>query len=132
MYDPFIRSLNENDFMCSSRTLELCLVAFAGFLRYDEISNLKSHDIEIKNEHKLIFIESSKTDQYRDGAWLPISRTNNSTCPAVNLEKYAELAEITFQKPSHLFRGITLKKGQNILKSSCLKYSRAGELVKEA
>ena len=38
----------------SSRTLALCLVAFAGFLRYDEISNLKCHHIEIKNECMLI------------------------------------------------------------------------------
>ena len=58
----------------SSRTLALCLVAFAGFLRYDEISDLKCHEIEIKNEHMLIFIESFKTDQYRDGACLPINR----------------------------------------------------------
>ena len=80
----------------------------------------------------VIFLESSKTDQYRDGAWLPISRTNNSTCPIANLEKYTELAEITFEEPSHLVRGITFKKGRNILKSSCLKYSRVRELVKEA
>ena len=116
----------------SSRTLALCLVSFAGFLRFDEISNLKCHDVEIKKEYMLIFIESSKTDQYRDGAWLPISRTNNSTCPVANLEKYSELAEITFEEPSHLFRGITFKKGRNILNSSCLKYSRDRELVKEA
>ena len=81
----------------SSRTLALCLVSFAGFLRYDEISDLKCHDVEIKNEYMLIFIESSKTNQYRDGAWLPISRTNNSTCPVANLKKYAELYEITFE-----------------------------------
>ena len=96
----------------SSRTLELCSVSFAGFLRFDEISNLKCHEVEIKNEYMLIFIESSKTDQYRDGAWLPISRTNNSTCPVANLEKYSELAQITFKEPSHLFRGITFKKDE--------------------
>ena len=75
----------------------------------------------------LIFIESSKTDQYRDGAWFPISRTNNSSCPVANLERYAELAEITFEESSHLFEGITFKKGRNILNSSCLKYSRVRE-----
>ena len=31
-----------------------------------------------------------------------------------------------------MFRGITFKKGRNILNSSCLKYSRVRELVKEA
>ena len=45
----------------SSRTLALCSVASAGFLRYDEISNLKCHDIDIKIEYMLIFLESSRT-----------------------------------------------------------------------
>ena len=64
----------------------------------------------------LIFIESFKTDQYRDRTWLPISLTNNLTCPFANLEKYAELAKLTFEEQSHLFRGITVKKGRNIPK----------------
>ena len=62
----------------------------------------------------------------------PISGTNNSTCQVTNLEKYAELAKITFEELSHLFRGITFKKGQNILKRPSLKYNRVRELTKEA
>ena len=44
-------------------------------------------DITFRPGYFLIFIESSKTDQYRDGAWLPISSSSFITCPlkALNL-----------------------------------------------
>ncbi|WAR21876.1 hypothetical protein MAR_015850 [Mya arenaria] len=39
-----------------------------------------------------IFIKSSKTDQYRDGAWIVIARTGTLLCPVKNLEKYIQWA----------------------------------------
>ena len=45
---------------------------FSGFLRYSELAALKESDVKIYME---IFIESSKTDQYRDGAWVIIALT---------------------------------------------------------
>ena len=49
-------------------TLTVVLVGYAGFLRFDELSNLKESDVQILEEHMELFIESNKTDQYRDGA----------------------------------------------------------------
>ena len=46
------------------RTLTVFLVGYAGFLRFDELSNLKESDVQILEEHMELFIESSKTDQY--------------------------------------------------------------------
>ena len=37
------------------------------------------------DEHAEIFVESSKTDQYRDGAWVPIARTDSDICPVTML-----------------------------------------------
>ena len=82
-------------------------MGYAGFLRFDEISRLKCYDILISEEHMFIFIESSKTDQYRDGSWIPLSRTPNITCPVKNLQRYAEFARISFDEDKHLFCGIT-------------------------
>ena len=45
-----------------------CLIAFAAFLRFDELAKLVRSDVEIKSSMLKLFIESSKTDQYRDGA----------------------------------------------------------------
>ena len=41
-----------------------------------------------------IFIESSKTDKYRDGARVVISRTGMALCPVENLERYLLWADI--------------------------------------
>ena len=63
-----------------ARTVALCLIAYAGFLRYDELSSLLCLDVTFHPGYIMIFIESPKTDQYRDGAWLPISGSSFITC----------------------------------------------------
>ena len=56
------------------RSVSLCLTAYAGFLRFDELSSILCCDINILDSHLEIFLEKSKTDQFRDGHWIPISR----------------------------------------------------------
>ena len=41
----------------------VCLIGFAGFLRLNEMDNLKESDVQVFDEHMELFIESSKTDQ---------------------------------------------------------------------
>ena len=65
-----------------------CLIGFAGF---HEIANLKKSDVRVFDEHVELFIESSKTDQYRDGAWVTIAHSGSSTCPVQMLERYSKL-----------------------------------------
>ena len=55
-----------------ARTVALCLIAYAGLLRYDELSSLLCSDVTFRPGYIVIFIESSKTNQYRNGAWLPL------------------------------------------------------------
>ena len=50
------------------RVITWCLIGFAGFLRYSELVALRESNVRIFPQHMEIFIESSKTDQYRDGA----------------------------------------------------------------
>ena len=45
-----------------------CLVGFVGFLRFSEIAHLRESDVHIFHDHAELFIEASKTDQYRDGS----------------------------------------------------------------
>ena len=89
------------------RTLTIVLVGYAGFLRFDELSNLKESDVQILEEHMELFIESSKTDQYRDGAWVVIAHTASKLCPVAMMERYQNLAQITGQDLP-LFRGIPI------------------------
>ena len=114
------------------RTLTFCLVGFAGFFRYNELARIKECDIQFFEEHLEIFVESSKTDQYRDGAVVVIARTGTNYCPVAMLERYMRLANIstTNLSENYLFRRlISTKNGQKLRDSANLSYTRARELV---
>ena len=63
------------------RLLAICLLAFAGFLRCEELLKLVCADVEFDAEGLVLSIKSSKTDQFREGASLVVARTGASTCP---------------------------------------------------
>lgn len=114
------------------RVITWCLIGFAGFLRYSELAALKESDVLIFPDHMEIFIESSKTDQYRDGAWVVIARTATKICPVNMTERYISLGEISGSPDQHLFRGIThTKNGVKLRKKGGLSYTRMRELLLE-
>ena len=114
------------------RTLAICLVSFAGVFRYDEIVGLKESDIEFFADHVEIFIESSKTDQFRDGARVVIARTHTQLCPVNMLERYVKMADIQGDMHKHLFRGLVVTKaGAKLRTTGGLSYTRVRELVLE-
>jgi hypothetical protein len=47
-----------------SRLLVMCSLCYTGFLRYDELSNIRSNNLTFHKEHVDIFIIKSKTDCY--------------------------------------------------------------------
>jgi hypothetical protein len=57
------------------------------FLRSSELLNIIVSDIVFDKEYMGIFMKSSKTEKYRDRAWVIISRTGTLLCPVVNVEK---------------------------------------------
>ena len=69
------------------RLLAVCLVAFSGFLHCNELVKLKCSDITFNTEGMLINVQSSKTDQYREGASLVTTRTGLLTCPVSMMER---------------------------------------------
>ena len=85
------------------RTQTMCLVGFAGFLRFDEVSTLKERDLSIFEDHMELFLESSKTDQFRDGSRVVIACTSNKTCPVNIMERYLEAAGLNTREPSERF-----------------------------
>ena len=50
--------------------------------------------------------ESSKTDQFRDGAWIVIARSELPTCPVKALEEYISAAQIDLSEDLPLFRAL--------------------------
>ena len=114
------------------RTITICLLGYAGFFRFDEITSLKESDISMYDDHMEVFVESSKTDQFREGAWVPIARTHSKACPVAMMEWYFRLAECTGDNDKHLFRGLSCTKtGYRLRPSGGISYTRVRELVLE-
>ena len=113
------------------RALTFCLLGFAGFLRYDELSKLKLCDITTYGDHMELFIESSKTDQLRQGATVVIARTGTNLCPIAMLECYVQMAGTTLgESDSFLFRGIVqTKKGSKLRDKGWLSYTTVHKSV---
>ena len=78
----------------NQRIICACLLGYAGFMRSSEILNIQVADIVFDQTFMAVFIESSKTDKYRDGSWIMISKTGTCLCPVNNVKKYIEWAEL--------------------------------------
>lgn len=113
------------------RALTFCLLGFAGFLRFDELSKLRICDITIREDYMELFIESSKTDQLRQGATVVITRTGTSLCPVAMLERYLSMACVSLgESDNFIFRGIIhTKKGSRLRDKGSLSYTTVRETV---
>ena len=87
------------------RTFCILLLSFVGFLRFNEVINLTLGDIDFFETHMSLFLEKSKTDVYRDGNRVVISKLNSEICPVKVLTSYIEKGRIT-DKEKFLFRGV--------------------------
>ena len=78
----------------------ICLLAFAAFLRLVDLAKLVRSDVKIENDMLKLFIQSSKPDQYRDGAWIVVA-SRKATCPVAMMNRYLDRAGLSCD--SHLF-----------------------------
>lgn len=84
--------------------MAVCLLAFAGFLRFDELSKLCPTDLTLDEGKLTIKVQSSKTDQLRKDDEIVISRMGTDTCPVGMLEKYLTLGKINLNDNRQLFK----------------------------
>ena len=107
---------NGNLSLLDMRTLTMCLLAFAGFFRYDEVSQIRRSDIVFAPMYVKIFVEKSKTDVYREGKWVFVGRTCLITCPVSMLFRYLKQANITPSSSMYIFRAMTFFRKTNVHK----------------
>ena len=121
---------SEDMTLTNLRTFVMILLGFCGFLRYDELSQLRYRDIYFSNVYMKIFIEKSKQDQYRLGKWVHISCGSTQLCPVKNLAKYMKMANL--KKKQFLFRRIVKTKFGERLgpKNRPLSYTRSREVIR--
>ena len=84
------------------RSVVICLLAFAAFLRFDELAKLIRSVVETKRDMFQLFIVSSKTEQYRDGAWVVVASSGKVTCPVALVRRYLDRAKLSDDSPLFL------------------------------
>ena len=118
--------------------MTLCLIGFAGFLRFKELVNIRRSDVVFHDNRFEIFLERSKTDVYRDGHWVIIAKTNSKLCPYHILKRYLEKANISNSfSDEFIFRALSFHKKDNVYRlrpdvNKHTTYSRTREVVLEA
>ena len=129
MLQTIVRVAGPSPSLTEVRLLAICLVAFAGFLRSDELTRLRCKDVTFNEDGMVINAVSSKTDQFREGASLVIARTGTPTCPVSMMQKYFNMAGLS-HTADKLFRGIvSTKKGECLRRGGGLSSTRMRELL---
>ncbi len=126
----------ESNSLMDIRLCTMMLISYAGFLRHSELINIRRCDIQLHTTLVNIFISKSKTDIFRQGAWVLIAATNSPTCPVSMLKKYLTVAELMDDDSDEgfLFRPCNYIKSENRykLRSGQLSYSRCLDTFKTA
>ena len=104
----------------------LFALGFFGFLRWDDLSRLTVDNLQFADTHLEIFLLQRKNDQFRNGSWVFIARSEISHA----LFRWSRVGR--HESNSRLFRRI-LKTGKRmqLRKEPYMSYSRASELIKQ-
>ena len=108
-------SLYKPGYIRNQRTICACLLGYCGFLRSEELLKLKPTDVLFNSKNMSVFIESSKTDKYREGAWILIARTGTVLCPVL-LERYFLWADDSDDSVVYIFSHLSATKRGHILR----------------
>ena len=85
------------------RLLTLFALGYAGFLRFSELATLRRLDFVFDTSYMRVFIERSKTDIYRNGAWVLVAETATPTCPVALCKRFFALAHIRPCSQEYIF-----------------------------
>lgn len=98
-----------------SNTLQLrnvCLyvLCYAGFFRSGEVTSIRRSHIKFLEDHMIIKVEKSKTDQLRQGDEVVIARSGGSACPVSILQQYLSRLNIDPHSDELIFRQLVKTK----------------------
>lgn len=121
--------------LLNRRFIVMSLLSFSGFLRFQEVVNLKRNNISLKEKQMKIFIPVSKTGQNQKRQPVVIARTAHETCPLQAMELYLKLSKIPVSSNDFLFRRICFCKKldtYSLRNGGPISYTRARELLLES
>ena len=105
-------------------------ISSLGYLWFDELAKLVRSDVSIESDMLKLFIQSSKTDRYRDGAWIVLPSSGKVTCPVAMMKRHLERTKLSYNSP--FFCQLSKTKCGYKPRSKGWIYSRLRELVVEA
>ena len=119
MLETMVDDANKSCSLSDLCLVTACLLSFTGFLRFDEMINLRPCDFVFSQEMLKIRIVSRvmrfKTEQLQQGNEVLVARTNSSTCPVAMLERYMRCTGMSPNDQQPLFRPILCtKKGESL------------------
>lgn len=99
-------SVNHPPSLTESRFLAVCLLAFAAFLRFEELVEFTCCDVKFYDHMEV----ASKTDQLREGATEVVARSRSHICPVGEVGQYMKTEPMEPSSTERLFRAITATK----------------------
>ena len=99
------------------------------FLRWDDLKDLRRHNLHMTSGHMSITLTKRKNDQFREGSVVLVARTGSSTCHVSLTERFLLVGQ--HKKSDYLFRKICHTKLGFSFRPQQLTHSRATELFKK-
>ena len=87
------------------RSALLFVLGFHGLFRISKLLDLQAADFTIHTEYLEILVKSSKTDRYREGNKVFVSKLGGITCPHALLCRYFASARIVPNSSVYIFLG---------------------------
>ena len=81
MLQAMIKDADRDGTLTNLCLVTACLLAFAGFLRFNKLVHIRCCDLIVDENMVKIQIPRSKTDQLRKGDEVVIARSQDGTCP---------------------------------------------------
>ena len=129
-----INKYGKNTNLMDLRFATMCLIGFTGFLRIDELLQVRLKHLSIFEDHMEIFLPVSKTDQHREGNKVIIAKTSTQFCPVEHVKGFLNKAKLDITKDSEAFlipRLHKTNKGHNASKNKGVCYTTIRELFME-
>lgn len=107
-------------------------LCYAAFLRFSDLMVVQWHEIRFEPTHMELFLEKSKTDQFREGRWVLVSRVGGPRCVVQLVEFLLSFGRYAVSGPGGLIRNVAALSFEQQILPSAPSYSFVNKWFKEA
>jgi integrase len=107
-------------------------LCYVGFLRFSDLMRVQWQEIRMLSTHMELFLEKSKTDQYREGRWVLISRVGGLYCPVRLVEHLLQQGNYAAFGPGGLIRSTAISSSKQTLRDRQPAYTTVLHWFKDA